>query len=216
MRLKLERTEERISRRGGMILINEFGKRIAIDKQIDHAFGSPQSNRGIQASSYVTALMEVLCDGGSHLEDTKYLNADDAYKVITERESYPSSDAIGDWLRRHGEEGAKKIGIITNNLIQDVTTEKNLVLDIDTTMIVSEKGDAERGYTHERGYNPLMGACTQVGVFFPPRFQQGNISPQTDLTTYIDECRHALRDHITMVRSDSAAYNHDVINYCDG
>lgn len=216
MLLKLERTEERISRRGGMILLNEFRKRISIDEKIDTSFGPPQSNRGFQASTYVTSLIEMLSDGGSHLEDIKFLEADKAYKLLTERESYPSCDAIGDWLRRHGEEGAKKIGTITNKLIKNLTREKNLILDIDTTMIVSEKGDAKRGYTHERGYNPLMGVCTQSGVFLAPRFQQGNVSPQTDLTTYIDECRRSLHDHITIVRSDSAAYNHDVINYCDG
>ena len=104
--------------------------------------------------------MEMMIDGGTHLEDIRLFEEDRAYKEMTGRDRYPTSDAIGDaigdWLRRHGERGAEQVGRITNEMTRAMTCETDLVLDIDTTLIVSEKGDAQRSYKGMRGYNPLQ------------------------------------------------------------
>lgn len=214
MRLKLEHTEERLTRRSGLVLIDRFGKKIRLGEQVDTLFPAPGSNRGFAASTFVSALMEMMIDGGMHLDDIRLFEEDRAYKEMTGRTQYPTSDAIGDWLRRHGEAGAEVIGEISDELVRKMTFENDLVLDIDTTIIVSEKGDAERSYKGMRGYNPLLGACPKIGLFLTPRFQQGNISPQTDLVSYLIACQKALPNRITTIRIDSAGYNHFVINHC--
>lgn len=56
MRLRLEQTNERLTHRSGLILIDRFGKKI------DEEFPAPGSNRGFRASTFVTALMEMMID----------------------------------------------------------------------------------------------------------------------------------------------------------
>jgi hypothetical protein len=67
MQLKLERTDERLTRKTGLVLVDRFGKKIKLANKIDSAFGGPGSNRGIAASDYVLTLAEMLIDGAMHL-----------------------------------------------------------------------------------------------------------------------------------------------------
>ncbi len=55
MRLRLEQTNERLTRRSGLILIDRFGKKIELGKKIDEEFPAPGSNRGFRASMFATA-----------------------------------------------------------------------------------------------------------------------------------------------------------------
>jgi hypothetical protein len=215
MPLRLEHTNELLSRRGGLVLVDRFGKKIDLSRRIDAAFPAPGSNRGFPASRFVTTLIEMLVDGGSHLEDVRSMEADTAYKKMTERDHFPTSDALGDWLRRQGATGgSRQLAEVHNALVREMTTGHDEVLDIDTTLIVAEKGDAVKSYKGFRAYHPLVGALTSLGVFLAPRFQPGNTSPQADLVGFVQECQEAVPGRIGWVRSDSAAYNHAVINYC--
>ena len=51
MGLKLERTEERLTRRTGLVLIDRFGKKIDLANKINREFGKPGSNRGMASSA---------------------------------------------------------------------------------------------------------------------------------------------------------------------
>jgi hypothetical protein len=215
MQLRLERTDERLTRRSGLVLIDRFGKRLDIAKRIDSVFPPPGSNRGFLPSVYVTTLIEMMIDGATCLEDVRAFRDDAAYQAMTNRDHYPTSDALGDWLRRHGEYGgAGRIGQINGELVRTMTVERDLTLDIDTTLIASDKGDAEVCYEGFRAYNPLVGICVDLGLFVAARFQQGNVSPQSDLHSFIEQCTTVLPYRIGTVRVDSAGYNHDVMNFC--
>jgi hypothetical protein len=215
MALRLERTDERLTRRSGLVLIDRFGKRLDMAKRIDGVFPAPGSNRGFLASTYVTTLIEMMIDGATCLEDVRAFRDDGAYQAMTNRDSYPTSDALGDWLRRHGDHGgADRIGQVNGDLVRTMTFERDLTLDIDTTLIASDKGDAEVCYEGFRAYNPLVGVCTELGLFAAARFQQGNVSPQSDLPSFLEHCTTLLPNRISTVRSDSAGYNHDVMNFC--
>jgi len=102
MTIKFERSKDRLTRRTGIVLVNEFGNRLHLANRIEEAFGPPGSNRGRVASAYVQTLVEMFIDGALHLEDVRSLQADEALQSLTEKRSYPSSDALGDWLRRTG------------------------------------------------------------------------------------------------------------------
>jgi len=215
MRLKFEHTEERLTRRTGLVLIDRFGKRHKLSTKLDHAFPQPGSNRGKSASEYILTLVEMLIDGAMHLEDVRSFAADDAYQTMTHHEHYPTSDAIGNWLRRHGgKDGEQRLWSVITDLTTALTTERELTLDIDAVFIEANKGDATMSYHGERGYYPLVGVCPDLGVFIGSRFQQGNVSPQSDLVSFLQRCCQSLDGRIAIVRSDSAAYNHEVINEC--
>lgn len=215
MPIKLEHTTERLTRRTGLVLVNRFGDTVKLPAQINRAFPAPGSNRGLPPSDYVLTLAEMIIDGAVCLEDVRLFENDDAYSALTERDGYPSSDAIGDWLRRHGgPEGERQLWTVMSNLLETMTGGSGLTLDIDGTIIEADKGDAEMSYKGIRGYHPLLGACTALGLFFGSRFQQGNAAPQEELVSFIHQCEKNAPGRFTSLRSDSAGYNRAVINDC--
>lgn len=187
MRLKLERTDERLTRRTGLILVNRFGDKVNLAHKINRGFRAPGSDRGLDASEYVLALSEMIIDGATSLEDIRLFENDEAYKEMAEIRHYPSSDAIGDWLRRHGgSDGQGRLWTVIFSLIQTLTGSSGLVLDIDGTLIEADKGDAKMTYKDFRGYHPLVGGSVELGLFVGSRFQQGNAAPQHELVSFIE------------------------------
>ena len=184
MRLKLERTDERLTRRTGLILINRFGEKINLASAINRAFREPGSNRGFDASDYILALSGMIIDGATCLEDIRLFENDEAYKEMAEVRHYPSSDAIGDRLRRYGgTDGEALLWIVISSLIQTMTGGSGLTLDLDGTLIEADKGDAQLTYKGSRGYHPLVGGCTELGLFVGSRFQHGNATPHSPLAS---------------------------------
>ena len=217
--LKLEHTDERLTRRTGLILINRFGDKINLPQKINRAFREPGSNRGLEASEYVLSIAEMLIDGATCLEDVRLFENDEAYKEMAEIKHYPTSDAIGDWLRRHGgPDGERRLWTVLSSINQSGMTggkSSGLTLDIDGTLIEADKGDAEFTYKGFRGYHPLLGGSLELGLFVGSRFQQGNAVPQADLVSFIhDDCLKNMPGTFNTIRSDSAAFNSEVINYC--
>jgi hypothetical protein len=215
MRLKLERTDERLTRRTGLILINRFGDKINLASAINRAFREPGSNRGRDASDYVLALSEMIIDGATCLEDIRLFENDEAYKEMAEVRHYPSSDAIGDWLRRHGgTDGEERLWTVISSLIQTLTGGSGHVLDIDSTLIEADKGDAQPTFKGFRGYHPLVGGCTDLGLFVGSRFEPGNAVTQEHLVSFIGQCLKNLPGTFSTIRIDSIGFNQFVINDC--
>ena len=215
MPLKLEHTDERLTRRAGLILVNRFGDSINLASAIDRAFRAPGSNRGFAASHFILTLVEMIIDGATCLEDVRLFEHDEAYKEMVDCGHYPTSDALGDWLRRHGDrDGEKRLWSVIASLIRTMSGGSGLTLDIDGTIIEADKGDGKMSYKDIRGYHPLVGACCDTGLFVGSYFQYGNAVPQESLVDFIHQCVKNHPGTFSTVRSDSAGYNSAVINDC--
>ena len=121
MQLQFQHSKERLTRRTGLVIVNEFGKRLHLGNRIDEVFGAPGSNRGKKASEYIQTLVEMMIDGAMHLEDVRSLETDTALQELTEKTSYPSSDALGDWLRKYGgKAGEQKLWSVMSQLLNSL------------------------------------------------------------------------------------------------
>jgi len=215
MQIKFEHSKERLTRRTGLVIVNEFGKRLHLGNRIDEAFGAPGSNRGKKASVYIQTLVEMMIDGAMHLEDVRSLENDSALQELTEKTIYPSSDAIGDWLRKYGgKAGQQKLWSVIGQLLNSLNNGDNYTLDIDTTLIEADKGDGKMSYKGITGYQPLLGIIAENGLIVGSEFRYGNESPQAGLVKFTHQCENTLTNRIRTVRSDSAAYQSAFINDC--
>ena len=224
MRLKIEKSTDRMTRRSGLVLTSEFGKQIDIARIIDEEFPRPGSNRGKPASTYVNALVWMFHDGAMHLEDIRHFEHDTAIQELLEVKGFPTPDALGDWLRRHGGPvGEAQIWSVSRRVFAQfpwlhgnvpTTLKEGMTLDIDATVIEAEKGDATMSYKGVRGYQPLLAILSEVGLVLGSEFRTGSVSPQAGLREMVDACRQRSPWPIACVRSDAAAYNRSVIEYC--
>jgi len=95
------------------------------------------------------------------------------------------------------------------------------VLDMDASLIDSDKGDGSMSYAGVVGYNPMLGFISD-GKHKPfasyLKFRQGSASPQSDQFEGIKRSHELLKSHgkqLKAVRIDSAGYMSDIVNYCD-
>jgi hypothetical protein len=87
-----------------------------------------------------------------------------------------------------------------------------LIVDVDATEIEAEKQEAKWTYYHVRGYMPLVGYVN--GICVGQEFREGNVSPGAGILPFAQKCEAALpKGKRIYLRSDSAAYQAEVIDY---
>ncbi|MHB2148557.1 IS1380 family transposase [Calditrichota bacterium LG25] len=222
----IEQTKENLTDRGGLTLVDEFIAAIGLKKEIEQKFPKPGSGRGISGFEYIRSLILHFVDGGRYLEDIYDIKNDKGFCKLIKIKHMPTPDAIGDWLRRSGERGHDRyikqfIDYTVKRYLKENKNEKGYILDVDSTLIRSEKGDAVVNYQGFRSYHPMLGflssnvsdpICSYV------KFRQGNASAQTDILDAIKHTQEQLKSckkRLNYFRSDSAGYQAEIINYCD-
>jgi len=224
---KIKASNELLTDRGGLALYDEYVQSTGILENIDQVFPWPGSNRGISASSYFRVLGLHMFDGGRYLEEIKALKGDKGFRKLLHLDRFPGPDAVGDWLRRHGEQAmeADYFDQLMRKMLPAYLKATNLtdgyVLDMDASLIDSDKGDGSMSYAGVVGYNPMLGFISD-GKHKPfatyLKFRQGYASPQSDQLEGISHSHKLLKSHgkkLKAVRIDSAGYMSDIVNYCD-
>jgi len=236
----LAKSNEKLTDRGAIALVDEFAEAIGLPEKVDGEFPAPGSNRGIDPSVYVRTLAFHFSEGGRHIEEIRRIKADQGFRALIDMGRMPGPDAIGDWLRRMGagdrQEALRRCNDkLVRRYLQDAPEQsgpeqedpqgeeasRGLVLDVDATLIEADKGDGKRAYDGTVGYHPMLGflsdgrrepCCSHV------QFRPGNASAQVGIEEAI---RHTLGlseeegQSLKYFRSDSAAYQSDVIDLLD-
>lgn len=195
------------------MMSDAFQKYIRLSELIDSTFPKPGSNRGFPHSKYVTTLVQLIHDVGSQLEDVNQLASDKALQKIIDVDFYPTSDAIGDWLRRQGKSNRVDHLWEVMKHIFTIIPGKDFTLDIDTTIIKANKGEAVKTYKGTVGYQPMLGIIAENNITVYSEFRKGNRSPQQGIVKFIERCRENIGGRISYLRSDSAAFQKAVVKY---
>jgi len=218
---KLEATEEMLTANAGLALFGEFIRGLGLSRWLAQEMPKPGSGRGYEANAYVTPLVLMLAGGGRSLEDLRTLKGDTALATVLKQGALPSTDAVGDWLRRTGiEAGLAGLGRINQRIVATRIRQTGITahtLDGDASQIVAEKDAAQFTYKGEQGYMPMIGHLAEAGVVIHDEFREGNIAPATDNLGFIQACEARLpKGHrIAHVRLDAAGYQASVFNYCE-
>jgi hypothetical protein len=89
-------------------------------------------------------------------------------------------------------------------------------IDLDATIIESEKREAAMTYEGERGYQPGTAYWAEKELILADQFRDGNVPAGSDLLPVLEKAVGTLPDGIKRiyVRSDSGAYEHSLLNWC--
>jgi hypothetical protein len=211
--IKLERSEERLTSLGGLVLLEEMAQALGVWKRVDQHLAGAGSGRGYGPREFVQPLVWMLHAGGRRLEDLRELRAEQEVLENLGLQAVPDAGTVGDWLRRQGERGVEGMERVNRELIQGTLEEEGeeLTLDVDATEIEAEKQEAQWTYHHVQGYMPLVGYVN--GICAGQEFRDGNVSPGAGILAFAKKCEAALpAGKRIYFRSDSAAYQADVIN----
>jgi len=218
---KLEKTKDLITAHAGLALLGEFAVGLGLADALDRELPGPGSGAGYLASEHILPLILMLNGGGLCLEDLRQIRDDRGLREVLAMKRVPSSDAVGDWLRRCGENGGLSGLAGVNRRILKRAFKRDGVtgytLDIDATGIEAEKKSARITYKGYTGYMPMVGHLAENGLVIGDEFREGNEAPASRNLEFIKYCEKQLPKgkHIKAFRADSAAYQADIINYCN-
>jgi len=218
---KVAATEEKLTANAGLALFGEFLQAVGFSHMLAQEMPKPGSGRGYPATAYVVPLVLMLTGGGRSLEDLRILKSDQGLLELLKQQTLPSTDAVGDWLRRIGDgEGLAALSRVNQHIValrlrQIGITEHTL--DADASQIIAEKAKARTTYKGERGYMPMIGHLAEAGVIIHEEFREGNVAPCSDILQFIQDCEACLPEghRIAHLRLDSAGYQAKIFNYCE-
>lgn len=219
LNFSIEGTEERLTPRGGIVLLGGFLKAIGLHHLFSRYLPAPMSNSGLTPMEHLQPLLLMLHGGGRFLEDVRTIKEDQAMRDLLKMERVPTADGIGKWLKRTGLLGVYGLEKVNRKLLKrhlKSQKSKNLTLDIDASVIPSQKSIAETTYKKLPGFTPMIGHI-DGGAVIHSEFRPGNIAPADHNLSFIQRCEEQLpREYsIGRVRADSASYQAGIFNYCE-
>ncbi len=212
--------EEMITPYSGLGLYGGLYKSIGIARTVENTISKPGSGSGYNANKYVYPLTMMFLGGGKYIEDIRKIKADKGLREIMKMDIVPSSDALGDWLRRGSEEKIRAIQEVNDQISLLVLKKANeeLTLDIDAMGIEASKREAAYTYEGYKGYMPMLGFIAEAGCCIGHEFREGNESPVSrnyEFTKSVcDKVRTGGRK-VARLRVDSAGYQAKLMNYAN-
>lgn len=215
-RLKVEKSRQLcLTSFAGLPLLSELAHHIGLVRKLEAIPGLWRRAGDRRTSDYLLGLAMTLTAGGEGLDDTRVLRQDAGLGRLV-LPNMPAPNSLGQFLRRFTHRSLHALARAVSDLaLLGVRPGQTLTLDIDSTLIESEKKGAKITYKGFRGYNPVLAWLAEPNVFLAGLFREGNASPQTHIRSLLHYCRRRLPRGVRLrFRSDSAAYRLDVMGYC--
>lgn len=219
--LKFKKAKEAQASSAGLALLGEFCVGLGVLDWVDAYM--PKSGKGtrFKASEYLFPLVLMLNSGGRSLEDIRIIRNDFMLRDILPLKRVPSSDSIGDWLRRTADRGRLSGLEKTNRKLLNRALEyddiKNYTLNIDVTVIEAEKESAKPTYKGFKGYAPIIGHLEENGLIVGEEFREGNIDPALRNLEFYKHCIDQMPagKSISRLRAGPPSCQADIIEFCD-
>jgi len=218
---RIERSDEPLLARGGLVLPYEMARALRLPEVIDRELPPPGSGRGYRPSQFVMPVVLMFHGGGRKLEDLREIRGEVSLRELLEMKGLPASCTVGDWLRRMGQNsrGLLGLGKVNGHQVAEILKRdprKEYTLDVDATIIETEKEGALWSYQKEKGYQPMLGFLFEAGVILNDEFRDGNVPAGAGAVEFLKQCQQAMPGgkRIAYYRADSASYQAGVINQC--
>ena len=218
---KIEKSDEPLIARAGLVLPYEMARAVKLPQVIDRELPPPGSGHAYKPSQFIMPLIIMLHGGGKKLEDLREIKGEVSLRELLEMKELPASCTVGDWLRRMGEDGRglSALGKVSQHVVGEVLRRDNrseYTLDTDASIIEAEKAEAQWTYKKEKGYQPLLGFLFELGLILGDEFRDGNVPAGARAVEFLEFCLRLMPKgkRIAYYRSDSAAYQAGVINCC--
>jgi len=220
---------------GGLPLVMETFRALGLPEAIKKHLFVLQRPGKYEEADYVESFVSVFAAGGDCVDDFELLRGDEGLKRLGLR--VPSPEAARYFLNAFHEEGPLEARLPHQAFIPEETSllrglgavQKDLIrkaamgdqpwkatIDLDATVIESDKQQAYMTYLGEKGYQPVNAYWAEEDLILTDEFRDGNVPAAMDLLSVLKAALSVLPPTIRLVRvrSDSAAYVHEVLDWC--
>ena len=218
---KVKKTSAKITPHGGLVLVDRMAHALGVPTSIEQGLGHLKiRNRGHKISDKVMDVVRMLVAGGSAISDLGKLRNDKVLKDALGRDSLMACSTASEFLAQLAPLDIKDLSCIEGRAACDtlhLSCRKTATLDADATFIESHKREAVMSYHKEPGYYPMLGFVAETQGLLLSEFRDGNASPASGALPFLKEMVRRLPPTVKRirVRSDSAWFNHRVMDWSD-
>lgn len=163
---KLQKTT--VTASSGLLLLMIFAKDIGLVEELERRLSHlKKRRRGYAVSEKILSFVQMLCKGGDRLSDIDVLRSDPGLLDILMMEGFPRPNTIGDFARKFKRRDIHRLAEVVMKLASRMIRargQKEVVLDIDSSLVASEVEIAEKTYEGFWGFNPLLGILKGGGM----------------------------------------------------
>lgn len=227
---------QEVTPHAGVGLLIELGRRSGVMAAAAKHLPPKKSAKGLGQDEMVEAFVLLSALGGDCLDDFEGLRRDYGLAAMLGYH-LPAAPTARQWLDQFHDPaalaerpqqgsfipretdrlaGLKAVG--RHCLLAYIASQKPgpaLTLDVDAHLVESTKETALPTYEGFRGYQPLLVSWAETGLVLADEFRDGNVPAGKDIARVVDEAYESLPQHEAgwqvNVRSDSAAYDQDVL-----
>jgi len=220
---------------GGLPLVMETFRSLGLPQSIKKQLALHQREGKYQEADYVESFVSVFAAGGDCVDDFEILRQDEGLKKLGLQ--VPSPEAVRCFLNAFHEEELLQgrlpdqafipeeteclegLAAVGRDLIKKATLKEQpwkATIDLDATVIESHKQQAYWTYLDEKGYQPVIAYWAEQDMIVADQFRDGNVPAGMDLLALLKKAILTLPPTVRLVRvrSDSAAYVHELLDWC--
>jgi hypothetical protein len=231
--------EEVVTPWAGVSTLVEAYRGYGVGNAADKALPRKKTAKGLSQGQMTESFMLLSALGGECVEDMEKLRQDKGLEAMLGYQ-IPAAETARQWLDKfHDEElmsgqpqqgafipleSASLAGLREPNrqviwsYIEKMKPGQEVTLDVDAHLVETTKANAFYCYDGRKAFQPIEVEWAETGLVLAEEFRQGNVLAGTDIKRIVDEAFEMLPagEWKVKVRSDSAAYQQDVLDHWHG
>ncbi|SRR5258708_1569291 len=211
---KVSMTNQSVTSYAGLPLLWGMARSLGLEEKLN-SLEVKERNRGYKPAESIFTLMGLIQAGGIALDDVSLLKGDEGISELMG--DLPCANTLGEFLRRFRNRTIYHLGKITLETGTKVIRAcqlKQVILDMDSFFLESQKDGVLMNYDGLCGYNPVALTCAELKMPLAGLFRAGNASPMANLEGLLSRVADELSGIKIRFRSDSAGYQAGVISVC--
>ena len=225
-RLETAFDDGRLVANAGLLLPATLAQHLGLQELVDaHVDLGAVPGRANAGDKVVTLVASALA-GGDCIDDAAALRAGGTARVLGCTVKAPST--LGTFLRSFTWGHVRQLDRVTRDLLARAWAAgagpgaTPLTIDLDSTICetygLAKEGARHFGYTHVRGYHPLLAVAAGTGDVLMARLREGRAHTARGAAHFLRETigrvRHAGASGPLTMRADSGFYGHAVVAVC--
>jgi len=207
----------------GVVLVATLAERLGIEALADRFVGLGDRVGAANAGRKVMSLIYAMVLGADCIDDTDILRTGSTRKLLGCRVAAPST--LGTFLRAFTFGHVRQLDRLLAETLKRAWAagagpgDGRLIVDVDSfvgEVCGYDKQGAGFGYTHKRGYHPLLATRSGSGEVLHVRFRKGSANTQRGMPRFCDELiarvRRAGATGPCLLRADSGFWNTKVFD----
>jgi hypothetical protein len=223
----------------GVSLLVDLFRKLEMDQVANKVLPAKKSSKGLNQGQTVESFVLLSALGGECLEDMQHIRDDGGMAGIVGYKP-PAPETARQWLDGFHDEALMANKPLQGSFIppessalaglkeverraiwayvHNLKPGLEITLDVDTQLIETNKSDARYCYDGYKAYQAMQVCWAETLLVLREEFRDGNVSPGKDIKRVVDEAFDMLPpgEWKVKVRSDSAAYDQNVLNHWNG